>query len=167
MFFASTIYYMQVLVPVRYIPRNLSNKDKVKVKKELRKSRELYPKGIYHTRAPVASFQSKPSRYVTLAKKKYGLEKIAPSRKMAVATGCSTKVLRKIINKGEGAYYSSGSRPNQTAQSWGIARLASAVVGGKAAVIDYGILVAGCKPGSPALAAARRAKLTRIPKTKL
>jgi len=41
-------------------------------------------------------------------------------------------VLQKIVNKGMGAYYSSGSRPNQTPASWGIARLASAITGGPA-----------------------------------
>ena len=35
-------------------------------------------------------------------------------------------------------------RPNQTPQSWGIARLASAVTGGKAAAVDYKIIEEGC-----------------------
>ena len=51
-------------------------------------------------------------------------------------TGCSIEALKKIVNKGEGAYYSSGSRPNQTSHSWGYARLASAITGGKAAAVD-------------------------------
>ena len=37
-----------------------------------------------------------------------------------------------IIKKGQGAYYSSGSRPNQTPHSWGYARLGSSISGGKA-----------------------------------
>ena len=64
----------------------------------------------------------------------------------------------KIINKGEGAYYSSGSRPNQSAQSWGIARLASSISSGKAAAVDYNILEKGCKPNSKALTLAKKAK---------
>jgi hypothetical protein len=52
------------------------------------------------------------------------------------------------VKKGEGAYYSSGSRPSQTAQSWGYARLASALTGGKASIIDYSILKSGCNPKS-------------------
>jgi hypothetical protein len=67
---------------------------------------------------------------------------------LAKKTGCSIKALRQIESKGEGAYYSSGSRPNQTAQSWGIARLASALTSGKAGAIDYNILIDGCKQGS-------------------
>ena len=63
---------------------------------------------------------------------------------MSTATGCSIKVLKKIVNKGQGAYYSSGSRPNQTPQSWGYARLASSLTAGKAATVDFNIINNGC-----------------------
>jgi hypothetical protein len=63
--------------------------------------------------------------------------------------------LSKIISKGEGAYFSSGSRPNQTAQSWGVARLASSITGGKAAAIDYHILKDECAKNSRALKLAK------------
>ena len=43
---------------------------------------------------------------------------------------------KKIIEKGMGAYYSSGSRPNQTPMSWGRARLASVIMGGPSRKID-------------------------------
>ena len=49
-----------------------------------------------------------------------------------------------IVKKGEGAYFSSGSRPNQTPQSWGLARLASSITSGKAAAVDYDIIKKGC-----------------------
>ena len=68
------------------------------------------------------------------------------------------KALQQIIRKGEGAYYSSGSRPNQTAQSWGKARLASAITSGKAAAVDYNILEKGCASSSKALKFAKIAK---------
>ena len=45
-------------------------------------------------------------------------------------------LLDKILSKGRGAYYSSGSRPNQTADSWARARLASVIMGGKARQVD-------------------------------
>jgi len=64
--------------------------------------------------------------------------------------------LSEIVRKGEGAYYSSGSRPNQTPQSWAYARLASAITGGKAAKVDYHILEKGCKPDSKALKLAKK-----------
>ena len=35
-----------------------------------------------------------------------------------------------------GAYHSSGSRPNQSKESWGYARLASAITGGPASKVD-------------------------------
>jgi hypothetical protein len=53
------------------------------------------------------------------------------------------KTALKIINKVR-AYYSSGSRPNQTAKSWGLARLASSVTSGPAAV-DFNIIDEGCR----------------------
>lgn len=43
---------------------------------------------------------------------------------------------KKIIEKAMGAYFSGGSRPNQTPSSWGYARLASVIVGGPARKID-------------------------------
>ena len=47
--------------------------------------------------------------------------------------------INKILDKGRGAYYSSGSRPNQTAQSWALARLASVVMNGPARKVDKDI----------------------------
>lgn len=41
----------------------------------------------------------------------------------------STKGLKEIIKKGEGAYYSSGSRPNTSAVQWGYARLYAVIFG--------------------------------------
>lgn len=38
-------------------------------------------------------------------------------------SGIPQDILKKVDNKGQGAYYSSGSRPGQTAISWGKARL--------------------------------------------
>jgi hypothetical protein len=38
-------------------------------------------------------------------------------------TGIPKDILDKVENKGRGAFYSSGSRPGQTSQSWGIARV--------------------------------------------
>ena len=151
----------------------LTRKDRKKQGKELIKSRRLYKKGIYHSRPKVRSFKSKKSHFIIEAEKMYHVDKIGATNELAKATGCSKQSLAKIINKGEGAYYSSGSRPNQTAQSWGIARLASAITSGKAAAVDYNILEEGCKPKSKALTLAKRAKTKygngtrRIPKVKM
>ena len=134
--------------PLRYIPKRLNKKDTRKIKKELNLSRKLYKRGKYYTRKKVRSFKSKPSKHIVHARKIYGIKNIAPTNELANKTGCSVNTLKKIVSKGEGAYFSSGSRPNQTAQSWGIARLASALTSGKSAAIDYNILHSGCKRGS-------------------
>ena len=105
-----------------------------------------------------SSFKSKKSPFIIKAEKIYNVDKIVVNNTLAKATGCSKSALSKIINKGEGAYFSSGSRPNQTAQSWGIARLASAITSGKAAAVDYTILENGCKKNSKALTLAKKAK---------
>ena len=139
----------------------------------LLKSKKLYQKGKYYTRKPVKSFQSKTSSHILKARKMYGVEKIGATDELARKSGCSKAALAKIINKGAGAYYSSGSRPNQTAQSWGVARLASSITAGKAAAVDYNILEEGCKPKSKALTLAKRARrkhghgTRRVPKVKI
>ena len=138
-------------IPQRYIPISLSKQDKEKQRKNILKSRKLYQKDKYFTRPKVASFKTKPSTHVKTAKKLYGISTMKPSRKLAIKTGCSKKTLNSIVDKGRAAYYSGGSRPNQTPDSWGIARLASAVTGGNASVVDYHLLHSGCKPNSKAL----------------
>jgi Family of unknown function (DUF5824) len=160
-------------INLRYLPKRLTRKDKKKQGKELMKSRQLYKKGIYHSRPIVKSFKSKKSHFIIEAEKIYKVDTIGATNELSKATGCSKKALAKIINKGAGAYYSSGSRPNQTAQSWGIARLASSVTGGKAAAVDYNILEEGCKPNSKALTLAKRARVRyghgtrKVPKVKV
>jgi len=132
-------------VPLRYLPTSLSRKDKVKQVLMLKKSRSLYKKHIYYNRKPLRSFKTKKSSHLTNAMKLYKVDKIRPDRELSRKTGCSVLALKKIIKKGQGAYYSSGSRPNQTSQSWGIARLASSITGGKASSVDYDIINKGCK----------------------
>ena len=140
------------LVPQRYVPKRLSQKDKKKQIKELLKSRRMYKKGKYYTRKKVGYPEVK-SKHLANVRKIYGQD---VSTEMKI--GCSADALKEIVRKGEGAYYSSGSRPNQTPQSWGMARLASAVTGGKAAAVDYYILEKGCKPGSKPLRLALKAR---------
>jgi len=126
--------------PKKYVPPQLSSKDKQLQLRMLNKSRKLYKKHQYYTRSKVNSFQTKPSRHVLNARRMYHVEHIVPSEELAMKTGCPVSALQAIVKKGEGAYYSSGSRPNQTPQSWGYARLASAITAGNAAIVDYHIL---------------------------
>ena len=143
-------------VPKRYIPKTLSRKDKTRQIKYLRKSRRLYKQGTYYSRPTVKSFHSKPSSHIKNAREIYRIDNIRPSKELSKKTKCSLDSLEKIVNKGRGAYFSSGSRPNQTAESWGIARLASSITGGNASIVDYSILEKGCTRKSPALKMARK-----------
>ena len=149
---------MRTKVPLRYLPKKLTLKDKKKQIKMLKKSRKLYEKKKYYTRKNIKSFKSKKSSHILTAKKMYNVNKIGATNDLAKKTKCSKESLRQIIRKGEGAYYSSGSRPNQTSQSWGIARLASSLTSGKAAAVDYSILEEGCQKNSKALKLAKKAK---------
>lgn len=121
----------------KYLPKTLSNRNRKKQERALNKSIRKYKEGKYYLRPKIKEFKSKPSRHVERAKRKFNVSKIGATSELAKKSGCSKKTLRKIIKKGQGAYYSSGSRPNQTPHSWGIARLASALTGGPAAKIDY------------------------------
>ena len=145
-------------VPIKYVPKRLTRKDKKKARRELKKSRKAYKKGKYYTRKKVKSFKSKKSNHIINAMKIYGVKSVSASPKLAKKSGCSVTGLKKLVSKGAGAYYSSGSRPNQTAISWGRARMASAITGGKAAAVDFKILEKYCKPTSKALKLAKRAK---------
>jgi hypothetical protein len=104
----------------------------------------LYKLGKYYTRPKIQSFKSKKSKHILKAEKMYNVDSVKPNAELSRKTKCSVRSLKQIVKKGEGAYYSSGSRPNQSAQSWGIARLASAITSGKASAVDYEILRKGC-----------------------
>lgn len=132
--------------PKRYIPKSLSKEDKEKQKKQLDKSTTDYKKGKYTKRDKVESFKSKKSPYVEQVKKKLDITS-------ATTTNIANKLSRNeerrkkikkglelIKDKGEGAYFSSGSRPNQTPQSWGIGRYSSVLVGGPSRKIDKKIV---------------------------
>jgi len=142
----------------RYVPNSLTQKDKQKQRSMLTKSRKLYKQKKYYTRKPVASYKHKTSSHITNAKRIYGVNTVYPNKELAKKTGCSVNALRKIVRKGEGAYYSSGSRPNQTPQSWGLARLASSITAGNASMVDYDILESGCSSNSKALKLAKTRK---------
>ena len=147
-------------LPLRYLPVRLTKKDKRAQLKMLMKSRKLYKKKQYYTRKKVASFKSKPSNHIAHARKIYKIDEITPNPALAQKTGCSLAALHKIVQKGEGAYFSSGSRPNQTAQSWGFARLASSITGGKAAAVDFSIIDKECNHKKTAYRLAKKARAT-------
>jgi len=77
---------------------------------------------------------------------KYNQEKNKSNsiQEISKLSGYKLSGLKKILKKGEGAYFSNPSsvRPTVTsATQWGIARIYSAVMNGKAAKIDKDLLI--------------------------
>ena len=144
--------------PMRYLPKMLTVEDNEKQRQMLLKSKNEYNKGIYYTREKLDSFKNRASGHVAKARKIYKVDTMTPTKELALKTGCTLEALQRIVKKGEGAYFSSGSRPNQTAQSWGLARLASALTAGKAAAVDYKIISEGCEHKRKAFIMANKAK---------
>jgi len=152
----SVVFDKNLHIPLRYLPKTLSRKDKEKQFRNLMKSRKVYKRGQYYTRPKVESFVSTKSPHIINAEKMYNIKNVLPSKELARKTKCTQSALEKVVNKGRGAYFSSGSRPNQSAESWGLARLGSVVTGGPSSIIDYHILIKGCKPESRVLKMATR-----------
>ena len=144
--------------PIRYLPNKLTNDDKTKQFKMLMKSKKLYKKHKYYTRKNVSSYTHKKSSHILDARRIYNIKNITPNKELALKTGCTISALNHIVKKGEGAYYSSGSRPNQTPQSWGLARLASSITSGKSAAVDYDIINKGCNHKKRAFILANKAR---------
>ena len=127
--------------PLKYIPKKTTKKDKKKLLLELKKSKKMYKKKKYYTRKKVKSFRSKKSRHILNAEKIYNISNVKPGKELSKKTGCSVEGLNKIVKKGQGAYFSSGSRPNQTPFSWALARLASVLTFGPSLKVDKDIVL--------------------------
>ena len=113
-------------IPSNYL-KGLNKTDREKQIKSIFEGK-LRPK----TKAP-----EKRSSYVVKFEKKYNKkidDKDYIHKNIITRTG-----QKKIMDKGFGAYFSSGSRPNQTPMSWALARLASVIVGGPARKVDKSI----------------------------
>lgn len=112
----------------KYVPKSLTDADKKKQIKSIKEKTD---------RPKVKSFKSKRSSHTIAFEKKYGV-KISDDK--YITKNIIKRVgMNKILDKGRGAYYSSGSRPNQTAESWALARLASVITGGAARKVDKDI----------------------------
>ena len=104
-------------LPKKYVPKSLSPEDR---KKQIKSIKEEKP------RPKVDSFKSKRSSNVAAFEKKY-------KTKINDFDFISKNIIKKkgideIIVKGKAAYFSSGSRPNQTPTSWALARLAAVIM---------------------------------------
>lgn len=124
-------------IPSKYLPPELAPEDYDRQKANIERRREMYKKQQYIGAPKLKSYRSKESKHIKKAKTMYGIESMDDLDTLSKVTGCSKPSMERILKKGRGAFYSSGSRPNQTAESWAKARLASSVTGGKAAKYDF------------------------------
>lgn len=112
-------------IPKRYLPDSLTEAQRKKQIKSIFEGKDR----------PELKVKSRKSSWTVLFNKKYGKElkemKGGKSVKnIAKVTGIPHKALKEIFEKGEAAYYSSGSRPNQTASSWAYGRIYAYIMGG-------------------------------------
>lgn len=121
------------MVPKRYFS-GLSKKDKQKQLKSIKKAKRSYKRGKYVSRPKLKSFKSKKSSWTQKFHKLYPDAKTL--KQISDATRIPKGALSAVKKKGMGAYYSSGSRPNQTAESWGLARMYSYILGGPTRRVD-------------------------------
>ncbi len=115
-------------LPKKYVPKSLTEEDR---KKQIKSIKEGKP------RPKVESFKSKRSSNVKKFEEKY-------KTKISDFSFINKNIIKKkgideIIAKGKAAYFSSGSRPNQTPTSWALARLASVIMNGPARKVDMKI----------------------------
>lgn len=111
----------------KYVPDSLSEKDKKLQKKSIKDG----------TDRPKVDYKSRRSQWVKKFEDKYG--KPITDKAFIAKTIIKREGIEKILDKGMGAYYSSGSRPNQTKESWAFARLASVIMNGPARKVDEAI----------------------------
>ena len=113
------------MVNPQYVPSSLTEADR---RKQLRSIRE-------GTRRPkVKSFKSKRSGHAVRFEKRFGTK--ITNDEFIGRTILAPAGIKAVLRKGRGAYFSSGSRPNQTPDSWARARLASVILGGNARKSD-------------------------------
>ena len=115
------------MIPKKYT-KGLSYKDKKKQIKNIKTAKKSYKKKKYIDRPKLKSYKNKKSSWTKKFKDKYG--NITKLHEISKKTGIPKKALMAVLKKGRGAYYSSGSRPNQTAESWARARMYSYIMGG-------------------------------------
>ena len=127
---------MKRKLPAKYTLR-LSRRDKQKQVRSIRKAIRSYKRGVYVDRPKLKSYKNKKSQWIIKFENKYN-HKIT-DKNFINNNIISNKGQNLILKKGRGAYYSSGSRPNQTSSSWAYARLASVIMGGPARKVDKNI----------------------------
>jgi hypothetical protein len=113
-------------IPKRYLPDSLKGKDRQKQIKSIFEGKDR----------PETKAKGRKSKHTTKFDKLYGdkLDAMKGGRSkknIAKVSGIPLKAVNEVYKKGEGAYFSSGSRPNQTKESWARGRLYAYITGGK------------------------------------
>lgn len=110
----------------RYFPGTLTKSDLSKQTHSIKNQ----------TNRPILlSFTTKRSPWVQKFENKYGTK--ITDLEFINKHILKKKGIKQILDKGRAAYYTSGSRPNQTQHSWAYARLAAVIMGGvKARKVD-------------------------------
>ena len=122
--------------PKKYTAK-LSRKDKKKQLSQLKSLKKAYSQGKYLDRPKLKSYKNKESGWTAKFHKLYPEAKSI--KQISKAVKIPEKALKEVIKKGKGAYYSSGSRPNQTASSWGKARMYAYILGSPTRKVDHHI----------------------------
>ena len=104
----------------KYLPKSLTPSDRKKQLKSIQAGTD---------RPKLKSYKSKRSSHAVNFENKY-------KTKITDINFVKKNIIRKegidkILSKGRGAYYSSGSRPNQTPSSWARGRIYAYIMGGK------------------------------------
>ena len=112
-------------LPKKYV-KGLSKSDK---KKQIKSIKEGKDRPKLKSAPP-----TKRSSLVERFEKKY-------NKKITDLSWISKNIIKraginKILEKGRGAYYSAGSRPNVSASAWAYARLAGVIMGSPARKVD-------------------------------
>jgi len=122
--------------PKKYTAK-LSRKDKKKQLSQLKRLKKAYSQDKYLNRPKLKSYKKKESGWTAKFHKLYPEAKSI--KQISKAVKIPEKALKEVIKKGKGAYYSSGSRPNQTASSWGKARMYAYILGSPTRKYDHHI----------------------------
>tara|TARA_R110002073_G_scaffold30442_2_gene94895 strand:- start:153 stop:569 length:417 start_codon:yes stop_codon:yes gene_type:complete len=111
-------------VPVRYLPKTLSKTERKKQVQSILEGKDR----------PNMKKKTRRSGWAIKFEKKYKTNIM--DDEFIEKNIISKEGKEQILDKGRGAYYSSGSRPFVSAEQWARGRLASVIMGGKSRRID-------------------------------
>ena len=113
----------------KYVPATLTSKQREKQIKSIKDKKD---------RPKLEGVKSRKSKYTVMAQKYFKGD--TDKKNISKVIGVPKKALDEIVQRGEAAYFSSGSRPNVSSVQWGIARMYSVLFGGNARKSDRDIV---------------------------